>query len=238
MENNYYQKLLEQIDLLIQQENYQEAKKTVDEELARPYVPRDVLTVLQDHHDNLDVLLKKEKPLIMVNPDNLYGMLMSDSQKALSAIRSLKYANIRNYLFQIAGILKDSEIPHLIKVLLLEEMISQKVEDPFEFERGGKTVTVVPELLPLVADQPVFNEVMEALDKLLDKNPSFLQQAQILALNLAYDMFPALLERERVNIYTYSIIRYLYRCYDENEQWNQFAASQDVDESELMELSF
>ena len=238
MEENYYEKLLNDIALCIQQGDYQSARDLVDGELKMPYVPSAVMAQLQEHRKNLDALLRPEKPVSLIDPGDLHRMLAGDGQQATNAIRSLQNANVRNYLEQIRMSLKDGKIHHLLKVMVLEVLISQKVDDQFEFERDGMIITVDPANLPRVADQPVFGEVMEALEVLLAKNPSFLQQAQILALEMAYDLFPALLEKEKVSIYTYSIIRYLYGCYGENEQWKQFAVSQNVDESELMELSF
>ena len=238
MEENYYEQLISKIDTCMQQGNYESARQLVDDELKMPYVPRAVLEKLTEYKEQLDILLLKEKPLTVIAPQELEGMLKGTSQQAMNAIRSLRSANVRNYLDQIRGCLKDGDIHHLIKSMVLEVMIEQKVDEEFAFERDGQIINIVPAQLSKAADQPLFNELMTALESLLAKNPSFLQQAQILALNLAYDLFPGFLEKEKIAVYTYSIIRYLYRCYDENEQWKQFAASQNVDEDGLMELSF
>ncbi|MBQ6655202.1 MAG: DUF3196 family protein [Erysipelotrichaceae bacterium] len=238
MEDNYYSQLLNDIALCMKQGNYQRAKELVDAELKMPYVPGEVLKHLQQYREQLDVLLRKEKPLTVIEPEELEGMLKGNYQQANNALRSLRSANARNYLEQIRKCLTDSDIHHVIRAMVLEVLVEQNVDEQLDFERDGKMITVIPAQLPKVSGQPVLNELMEALDKLLNKNPSFLQQAQILALNLAYDLFPELLEHEMVSAYTYSIIRYLYRCYGENEQWKQFAESQGVDETALMELSF
>ncbi len=238
MNRDFYGKLINDIEEALKEENFSEAERMISTELSMPYVPSEVLAVLQKYKEEITPHLRKEKPLTLLQPEELMPLLKKGGEEAAGALRSLQKANIRNYLEEIEECLRSEEIDHLIKVLITEMLISQKVDQSFDFRTTEGTMHINPSQLVTVSKQPQLIKLLDGLDKLLAKNPSFLSQAQTLALNLACDKYPRYLEEEKLDVYVYSIIRYLYYCYGEEEQWKQFAQAQGVDDEGLMELHY
>ncbi len=238
MNRDFYAKLISDIEEAIKAGDYQLADRLISAELAMPYVPSEVLAILQKHKHEIAPNLRIQKPVTLLEPEQLIPMLERGGEEAAGALRSLQKANIRNYLSEINECLSSRRIDHLIKVLLSEMLVEQKVDETFEFLKENETLRINPAEMVTVSKQPQLLKVMEALEKLLAKNPSFLSQAQTLALNLACDHYPAYLEAEKLDVYVYSIIRYLYHCYGEDEQWQMFASAQGVNEDGLIDLHY
>jgi hypothetical protein len=234
----YYTHLIDKIEEAMEKGDYPLAEKLVNDELAMPYVPGKVEEKLMKFRDDLKELTAREKSAVIIKPQELQAMLKKGGEAAMNAINGLQAANARNYLAEIEQCLQDAEIHHLCKVLLCEVLISQKVDENLTFISSERVRQINPAKLSPVSADPVYLQVLESLEKLLNKNPSFLQQAQMLATNLAYDFFPDGLKKEDTAVYVYSIIRYLYQCYGEERQWEQFAASQGVEESQLLDLHY
>lgn len=238
MNDNYYENLLNDINKAIAAGKYQDANKLIEDEMAMPYVPLEVLKQLENLHKETQSQLIREKPQTVMNSEELKKALCSDSESAYGALKSLHNSNIRNYMDVIEECLSDKSIHHLIKAMLLELLIEQKVDKKVRFVDERQDIVINTADLPSALKQNSLMLILEKLNELVSKNPSFLQQCQMVAINAAYDRYPQLISDDECDKYTFSIIRYVYRSYGDERGWIQFANWQQIDEKELLEFSF
>jgi len=238
MSDNYYENLLNNIKTAMTAGKYQDANKLIEDEMSMPYVPLDVLRQLEELHKETQSQLIREKPLTVMTSEELKKALCSDSEGAFGALKSLHNSNIRNYLDIVEECLKDQKIHHLIKAMLLELLIEQNVQTTVRFVDERQDLTINTADLPSALKQKSLMMILDKLNELVSKNPSFLQQCQMVAINAAYDRYPQLINEDECDKYTFSIIRYVYRSYGDERGWIQFANWQQIDEKELLEFSF
>ena len=185
MNRDFYEKLISEIEEAIKAGDYKKADRLISAELAMPYVPAEVLATLQKHKQEIAPNLRVQKPVTLIEPEQLESTLEKGGEEAAGALRSLQKANIRNYLTEINECLKSSRIDHLIKVLLSEMLVEQKVDQTFEFRKGNETLIINPSEMVTVSQQPQLLKVMETLEKLL---PAAEKLGMVIAVENAFEM--------------------------------------------------
>ncbi|MGN1399406.1 MAG: DUF3196 family protein [Erysipelotrichaceae bacterium] len=235
---DFYTDLLDRIDNLIGEQQYQQAEKLIDDELKMPFVPLEIEKKLIEYQRSIKGYLSQPLLQQQLSEQQLYQYLTSSSQKGFKALQYLQKSNIRNYLTFIQQLLSSDEVNHLLKCLLFEILVDQAVNCEVEFKKQDQLIQLNPIMHNKAVEQEGFDLVNQRLQQLLCGNPSFLNQCQLVLVNALYDLYPTLLLKDDVDIYCFSIIKYVCQAYGDLQKWQDFAQYYEVDESTLVDFSF
>lgn len=238
MSENYYDDLLKRLEKDFSEEKYEDVKKAVQEELEMPFVPRDVLDKLNQYQEKLSLLERKEKRQVILTPEELHQYLKENSQKAHYALKTLQNSNARMYLDEIKEILLDKEVKHTLKSLLIQILVLQQIDEKIEYYDDGRIYTVDIKELPDVLKQESIPLIYEKMSKIIKKDPYFLNQCQDIMINAVYDHYPQLIDVSETDLYAYSIIRYVFKAYGDNKQWEMIRDYYGIDENTLLDFCF
>ncbi|MGI6608232.1 MAG: DUF3196 family protein [Erysipelotrichaceae bacterium] len=235
---NYYQTIVNHIEKLIENNDFISANRIIEEELSMPYVPKDVLMKLQQLHDICKFNLSEEKKREILSPEEVYEYLKLGTAKAYKALETLSTANIRNYLEVIKELLIDDSVNRVLKSLLIEQLQIQQISNIVNFTVDSQVYSIIPSRISSPLLQPNYNVISKKLDEIIKKNPSFLQQCQIVLINVIYDKYPFLIEDEEIENITYSIIGYVFKAYHDEEGLQRFLDDYGIDEKMLTDFTF
>lgn len=229
MPDNYYDELLKSVNRAMAEENYQQASRLIDDELAMPYVPETVMGQLESLKRDLAGKLTAEKRQVIMSPEEVYESLFSDSESAYLALNYLKKANIRQYLGVIKDYLGSEDGNEMISSLLLELCHDQQIHDELTVLKRGKIQKVIPAELGNVLDDRGFQDSWQFLRDLLENdNPSFLQQCQQVLIQYAYKRYPEPLDNSNGRL-ALGVVRYVFEAYNDTEGFEKLCRQLDVD---------
>ncbi|HPX33021.1 MAG TPA: DUF3196 family protein [Erysipelotrichaceae bacterium] len=235
---NYYQTIVNHIEKLIESNDFIMANKLIEEELSMPYVPQDVLMKLQQLHDICKFNLNEEKKSELLSPEEVYEYLKLGSEKAYKALETLSMANIRNYLAVVKEILVDNAVNRVLKSLLIEQLQIQQISNIINFTIDDRVYSIIPSQIPSPLSQSNFAVISKNLEKIIESNPSFLQQCQMVLINVVYDNYPFLIKDEDVDKITYSVIAYVYKAYQDEEGLKKFLKEHQINIEMLDDFTF
>ncbi len=235
---NYYQTIVNHIEKLIESNDFIGASKIIEEELSMPYVPKDVLMKLQQLHELCKFNLSEEKKSEILSPEKVYEYLKHGSSKAYKALETLSIANIRNYLEVIKDLLVDNAVNRVLKSLLIEQLQIQQINRIINFTIDNQVYSIIPSKIPSPLSQTNYQVINKRLESIVESNPSFLHQCQMILINVIYDNYPFLIKDEDVEITTYSIIAYVYKAYNDDNGLKEFLNDYQIDEKMLLDFTF
>jgi len=235
---NYYDDLILNIEQCIQLNDYKQAKKLIDEELSMPYTPKTTLDKLNQLDNQVKQLLMPEKKQTLKSEEEILNDLLSGSEKAMSALEALAISNVRNYLLIIKELLSSDKINHLLKCLILEILIDQKVEDKIDFKKENTTIQIEPSKLDKVFERESFNLIANKIEQITFKNPSFTKQCIMILTNVMYDLYPNDIQEKEYEKYCFSIIKYVYQAYDNLDEFNKLVELLKIDTNNLIDFHF
>lgn len=138
--NSYYQSLFAEIQKKMQQEQYQEAYDLIHQEISLPYVPSDCLERLEDYRKDCLPYVQKTHSLQV---DKILSWIYEDRQKQELVIPFLKELNLRQYTREVQDLL-NAEVLDECKGELIEYLMEQKIDTPFQIEKNGLEITFIP----------------------------------------------------------------------------------------------
>ena len=236
MAENYYDEVIRQITSCIEEGRYQKAMDMIQEELSMPYVPSDSLQKLNDLLLMVKPFLNREKPDVLLKPEQLLEYLRKGGASGQKALQSLQQGNIRNYLQAIQQYLDQPDADRILVSFLIEACALQQVNVPLRYHDLDGDHTVIPAQVTNALGSESFEDCWVLLEELFEnENPSFLQQCHQILIQYTYVRYPEPLETDYHRL-AYRIIRYLYQAYGDEDGWNRFALSQGIADEELEEL--
>ncbi len=238
MSENFYDELLREIRQAIQSQDYPKAQSLINEELSMPYSPQRVLDQLAVFQQEIEAKQDHSETLKVLTAEQIEEYLYSDEERALKAVNYLRKSNCRQYLEVFETALKDETLDHYLRVILLEVLKEQGVNQTFEFAKADKQLIINPVTLPEISQQENLPAVEKLIHQLTDKNPSFQAQCDATLACILYGLYPELIQKEDVEKVAYSAIRYVYNAYGQNEQWQKIARKYSIDENNLLEIFF
>ena len=171
---NYYDEIIRQIQELIDNGEYDEAKRLIQNELSISYVPRDVDEKLRELFRAINVSAHEYKPL---NDETIEEYLYKDDNYQLIAVSELDKKNLRDYIDLCEDYLLSDGFENA-KALLIDSLIRQEVNYEFEY----KDSSFNPSKITKVGESEGFLSALEAIQDKFMKNPSMSQ----LAIELLY----------------------------------------------------
>ncbi|AEM68732.1 Protein of uncharacterised function (DUF3196) [Mycoplasma putrefaciens] len=190
---NFYDELLENINDAIDQKNYENALKLINNELSMPYIPTDVEKKLLKL---LKVIRNKQKEQLNLKTESydfykIKSLLNSDDYlQQLLAFKHLKTINIKLLLDDIKQFLIDKKNKNENKTLLL--MTLAELEFDFDFKViKNKQYLINPVKIDFNYIDQKLLEIEELISKIItDKNPSFIVMAKQVLYYFYFDNFP------------------------------------------------
>ena len=233
--NAYYHSLIEEIKKEIDEKSYAQAYELICQELNMPYVPEDALELLEYYKFECKPYLEQKSKSMDFNKlqDYVHGTL----EQKIYAISILENMNLRMYHDEVQELL-DSDLPDEYKGTLIEALMEQKIDDPFNLIKSGLNITFIPSaILPMEQDQSI-NEASSLFESWFTKeNPATIQFciSQLMQLELYERQF----DQEDKDPYQLakSICRLVYDAMQKSDEWPGFVKKQGLERIEDIELS-
>lgn len=201
---NYYDEILEQIEELLKDREYDKARRIIMNELDVAYVPRDFEKKLLEY---LQLIRQETYVKQQLSDEMLEGYLFSDEQHQLIAVDELNRRNLRDHLQLCERYLSNDHFPDAA-ALLMDSLIYQQIDHEFKVLKDGHLFSFVPSRLCRPQDSEGFQSCLEALRKFFMKEPSkcllaekLLYKECLLALPEVYDRNKGLLAYQKIARY-------------------------------------
>ena len=167
---NYYDEILNEIQDLISEEKYDEAKSIILNELNISYVPKDVETKL---YELLDEIKSKTFVVKELKDEQIEEFLKMDENHQLLAVDALNKKNLREYIDLCQNyLLSDGYVN--AKVLLIDSLIRQEINYEFKYKDNSFN----PRNLIRVEESEGFIEGINNIRDKFMKNPSMMKMAE------------------------------------------------------------
>lgn len=205
---NYYDEILTKIEKLIN-DNKDEARKLVDDELAQPYIPRDAEEKLLKYKEELkESSLKKE-----LSDEDIVEYLNDSKEKQLLAVSVLDRKNLRDYIELCNNYLKGDGFINA-KVLLVDSLIRQEIGDDIYLNKDGLEFNFIPKFQLPIEESDGFIFGNKYLENYYLKDPSKLQMAKSLLYKELMLQLPINVEDSEGIIIAKDIIEYIEEAFN------------------------
>ncbi|MFV0254885.1 MAG: hypothetical protein ACK5G7_01995 [Erysipelotrichaceae bacterium] len=199
--DNYYIKLIHNIEKLISEQKYEEVKSIVEEELAMPYIPDKLESKLKEIYDLLN---QRDQAIKVISDESeLSSLLKGSIEEQLAAINSLDKLNARNY----HQIIKDyflSDPSSELAGLLIDVLINQGINQEFEYNNRGLKYYFIPKQLLSPAETDGFVKVMSVIsDYLSNDYPDIVEICLANLTYYSYSILPLELAEEEAEDFAY-----------------------------------
>lgn len=210
---NYYDEILNKIYSLILEEEFDEAKSLVINELNVPYIPKDVEEKLNNYLDEINLKTFKTKT---ISDEEIEKFLFLDENHQLLAVDELNKKNLRDYI-DLCNIFLSSDGYKNAKVLLIDSLIRQEINEEITYNDEGLDYTFIPKyVLPLeLADG--FIKAKQIIEEEFLKNPSECKIGLQLLYKEAMFRLPLNIELEEGDNVALDIIKYVYKAFNDEE---------------------
>ena len=230
--NSYYQSLIKEIQSKINEFAYQEAYDLIHQELSMPYVPSDVMDILEAYQSecisHMDCVVKK------LDDDKLMKLIHGSEEQIERAISELMNLNLRQYSLEVQAVL-DSIVLDEFKGELIEALMEQRIDTPFKILKNGLEITFIPSSILTAQEDHVLNETKAIFYELLsNENPAFYQFCLRLLEQEKLEMRP--FDFSDLNPYAIakSIIRLVMEAFGQSDDFLTFMKIKGLEEVPLL----
>ena len=237
MESNYYEELIQKIETLIKEEDYESAAALIAEEYRMPYIPLDVEEKLAAFSRQLP-RREAQHYTKSLSYEELGAYLAGEEMEQIAALSLLKDSNVRMYLPLLQEYLK-SDANRFLKGLAIMILINQHVEKEMRMIAKEGEYDFIAAALCEPQDSDGFLSAYRYIADVFEKeNPSGAKIAFELLLNECYKKLPESYEEEEGTLLAQSVIRAtLYALGAENE-WESLKRANGISEDYLWDIKF
>lgn len=200
-----------------------------------PYVPEDALELLEYYKFECKPYLEQKSKSMDFNKlqDYVHGTL----EQKIYVISILENMNLRMCHDEVQELL-DSDLPDEYKGTLIEALMEQKIDDPFNLIKSGLNITFIPSaILPMEQDQSI-NEASSLFESwFTNENPTMIQFCMSLLMQLVLYERPFDQEDKDPYQLAKSICRLVYDAMQKSDEWPGFVKKQGLERIEDIELS-
>lgn len=207
---NYYDELIDNLNQLINDHDYEKAKAILLNELDLAYVPRDIEEKLYEY---LSIIKSVTNSLKSLSDEEIVDYLYKDNNHQLLAIEELNKRNIRDYLDICFKYLKSNGFKNA-KVLLIDSLIRQEIDYEFEFVDDNKSINFNPKHLKVIELTDGFISCNKMLNDTYMKEPSKLQIGMELLYKECLLYLPKQANNAEGEILVSKIINYIDKAFD------------------------
>ena len=210
---NYYDEMIEKIQGLLEEKNYDLAEKMISDELSVAYVPRDIEQKLHSLQERIikDTIRKQ------ISDEELEEYLFEgDPDHQLFAVNELNGKNLRQYL-PLCQKYFDSNGYANAKALLIDSLIRQEIDHVFHFRRNDVIISFNPSSYEIIEGSAPFLAAYRQLSDDYMKEPSKLHLAGQLLYKEFMMKLPDLFTEEEALSLEKDIIGYIDKAFDSAE---------------------
>lgn len=171
----YYDELISNIQNLIAQKDYSEAKRLINNEFKMPYIPRDIEERLKDFL----AMCPCENHFKELSDEELIEYLNGNPEQQLRAVQELDGKNLRNYIEICNNYLTSNGFINA-KVLLIESLVRQEISDEISYKNEGTEYNFIPRYVMLPEESDGFKVAIKKLSDLFMKDPSMFEMSKSL----------------------------------------------------------
>ena len=228
--NAYYHSLIEEIKKEIDEKSYAQAYELICQELNMPYVPEDALELLEYYKSECKPYLEQKSKSMDFSKlqDYVHGTL----EQKIYAISILENMNLRMCHDEVQELLDE------YKGTLIEALMEQKIDDPFDLIKSGLNITFIPSaILPMEQDQSI-NEASSLFESwFTNEDPTMIQFCMSLLMQLV--LYERPFDQEDKDPYQLAkgICRLVYDAMQKSDEWPGFVKKQGLERIEDIELS-
>lgn len=165
---NYYDELIANIESLLNQSKYIEAKSIIENELNLPYIPREIEEKLNKY---LSIIKEATYALKSLTDEDILDYLKSNETKQLIAVDELSRKNLRDYIDVVDDYLKGNGFVNA-KALLIDSLIRQEINFNFKYVNDCLFIDFNPYKLKKIEETDGFILAMNQIQDFYMKNPS------------------------------------------------------------------
>ena len=184
---NYYDEILDKINSLIENKEFDEAKRIILNELDMPYIPLEIDNKLKLALDEV-----KFNSMIINNSlsdEDIVSYLNQDENHQLLAVNELNKRNLREYKNIVNDYLLSNGFKNG-KVLLIDSMINQEINDEFKYKDNDIEYIFNPSKIKPITKNESYLLCLNKLNDIYMKEPSLLIMANQLLYKEAILMLP------------------------------------------------
>lgn len=165
---NYYDELIENIESLINNKEYDQALLIIKNELNLPYVPREIEIKLNKY---LSTIKEATYALKSLTDEDILSYLDSDEAKQLIAVDQLSRKNLRDYIEIVENYLKGKGFVNA-KALLIDSLIRQEINYEFAYVNDSSFINFNPSKLKIIEETDGFILALKEIEDFYMKDPS------------------------------------------------------------------
>ena len=207
---NYSDELLDKIDRILIDEEYEKAKSLIEDELNVVYIPRDVEEKLLHFKQIVTLNTLNNHNL---NDEQIEGYLSMDENHQLLAVDELGRKNLRDYHDLCSTYLRSDGYKNA-KVLLIDSLIRQEINAEYTCFIEGKKMTFNPSKLIPIERSEGFLSALKELQEIYLKEPSMLNMAQDLLFKECILSLPYVFSNEEGIHLAYKISRFIDEAFN------------------------
>ena len=189
---NYYEDILEKINSLINNEEYEEAKRLILNELDVSYVPKDFEDRLKELLSDIN---EKTFKVNVLSDEDIEKYLYMDENHQLIAVDELNRKNLRDYIDICNRYLKSNGYING-KVLLIDSLIRQEINHELECLKNNELIRFNPSEMKPIENSDGYLSCLNALRETFMKEPSMLYMAEQLLYKEAIMALPFNLNKD------------------------------------------
>ena len=233
--NAYYQSLLKEIEKQINEERFASAYELICQELEMPYVEKEALEALESYKSICKPNLVSQSNSLDLN--KIHSYIYGTLDQKICAIEMLESMNLRMYHDEVQ-ILLDSDLPDEYKGELIEALMEQRIDDPFEIVKSGLQITFIPSsILPIAQDKTIV-EVCSLFETWFSNDdPAMVQFCTTLFIQHVLSERPFDQEENDAFTLAKAISRLVFEAMQKSDNWPNFVKRQGLEEVEDIHLS-
>ena len=203
---NYYEEIIKEIEENIDNGNYEEARRLINNELSISYVPRDVERKLIELQNKVKDNTYAKKSLC---DEQIEEYLHQDELHQLMAVDELNKKNLRNYIDLVQEYLSSDGYLNG-KVLLIDSLIRQEIN--YDFIYNGQIFN--PSRIIFPEESAGFISGLKAIQERFMKDPSMMRMAEQLLYKEVLMALPRTLDHNEGLKVSDKIIAYILKAFE------------------------
>ena len=230
---NYYDELINEIEGLIDNNDYNEALIKLKTELTMPYIPQHIEKMLEALLKDVTAKMIEQQP----KPNSVWSLAKiseilthpTDEETQLLAFHYLKDQNLRKILPIIRKYFVNKKVSNFTKIYLLYLLKEQEINEVFQVQKTNGFFKLNPqEMIPYQEEKQV-KLVMQLLDQwVYNDNPSLYHTCLYLLETYYYDLYPYFIVDNEIQALAVAIIYQGQVMYNEKINVEELARQFDV----------
>ncbi len=190
---DYYTGILNDLEKLLADGQYDDALFMIRSELRMPYVPPDFREKLEEMEKRIP--RNDEHTVKVPDEDKIRELLKGDAESQMYAVYSLTNQNLRKHKVLIDDVFSSDVLPQA-KDILIYALIEQEISEEFTLNKNGLEYRFVPRYCLLPEESDGYQEAVKQLKEIYLHEPSLYQFAIDLLQEKCFSHLPLSYEAE------------------------------------------